>query len=215
MNTQDLPISADRLTNEAKKTFSHLALAARGHPKEQCTFLLTTGVWKQHAKRLVKIPYHAVQPSSAASAYLLLCGVVCQLMNRREGEKKWRRQEKAQDSRQGCFWVKNKGRPLSVFKPINLYLPGHLFPTQRLLKRLQQTKQGIMDRMQRRAAMRSVGGLRPLWSQQSAVSTLLCWAAAPSPEPAARLPGGGLSVHSPLRPQPTGRLQPERGCAAK
>jgi hypothetical protein len=60
-----LPIN--RLVSEVKKdTPSRLSLQLRGHPKEQCTFLLPSQVWKHHAKRLVKIPYHAMQPSSEA-----------------------------------------------------------------------------------------------------------------------------------------------------
>lgn len=66
-NIYNLPISADRLITKAKnEILPSLALQPRGKPKEQCPVLLTSQVWKHHAKRVVKIPYHAVQPSSEA-----------------------------------------------------------------------------------------------------------------------------------------------------
>ena len=132
-------------------------------------------------------------------------------MNRREEEKNGGDKRRLRKVGRDVSGSLTSGRPLSVLKPP--LSPRTSFSHSASVEKTaadQARDYGIG--MQQRAAMRFVGGLRSPLSQQSAVSTLLCWAEAPSPEPAARLPGGGLSVHSSLRSQPTGLLTRERVC---
>lgn len=90
-NIYNLPISADRLITKAKnEILPSLALQPRGKPKEQCPVLLTSQVWKHHAKRVVKIPYHAVQPSSEAQH--IFCSMWwCASSWTEQKRKKWRK----------------------------------------------------------------------------------------------------------------------------
>lgn len=69
---------------------------------------------------------------------------MCRLMNRTEEEKNGGNEGRLSEVRRNVAGSLTSGRPLSASTPINLYLTGHLFLTQRLLKRLQQTKQGIV-----------------------------------------------------------------------
>ena len=120
------------------------------------------------------------------------------------GREKWRRQEKAQESRQGRFWVINKWETPFGIQTNQPLSPRTSFSHSASVEKTaadQARDYGIG--MQQRAAMRFVGGLRSPLSQQSAVSTLLCWAAAPSPEPGCTVTRR-RTVHSSLRPQPTG-----------
>lgn len=122
----------------------------------------------------------------------------------KRGREKWRRQEKAQESRQGRFWVINKWETPFGIQTNQPLSPRTSFSHSASVEKTaadQARDYGIG--MQQRAAMRFVGGLRSPLSQQSAVSTLLCWAAAPSPEPGCTVTRG-RTVHSSLRPQPTG-----------
>lgn len=102
----------------------------------------------------------------------------------KRGREKWRRQEKAQESRQGRFWVINKWETPFGIETNQPLSPRTSFSHSASVEKTaadQARDYGIG--MQQRAAMRFVGGLRSPLSQQSAVSTLLCWAEAPSPEP--------------------------------
>lgn len=118
-----------------------------------------------------KIPYHAVQPSSEAQH--IFCSMEGWASSCTEEEKNRENERRLSKVRRNASGSLTSGRPLAASKPINLYLTGHLFLTQRLLKRLQQNQArdyGIG--MQQRAAMRFVGGLLAPLSQQSAVSRL-------------------------------------------
>ena len=132
-------------------------------------------------------------------------------MNRREEEENGGDQRRLRKVGMDVSGSLTSGRPLSAFKPINLYLPGHLFLTQRLLKRLQQTKQGIMgsgcsSELQWDSWVARV----PSESAVSCFHAPVLGRPAASPGRAARLPAGGLSG---LRSQ--ARLTHRRACASK
>lgn len=131
-------------TNQRGKALNPPTLQLRGTPKEQCPFLLTSQVWKQHAKRLVRIPYHAVQPSSEAQHLFCSmegCARSCTEQRKRKMEEMGRRLGKVRRNVSGSL---TRGSPPSARTPISLDLTGHLFLAQRLVKRLQQAKQGIV-----------------------------------------------------------------------
>lgn len=213
MNTEDLPISADRLMNEAKNDiFPHLALQPAATQKNNAHFCSRLESGSTMQRDWLKFPTmqcsHHQQPSISSALWSDVPA-----HEQKRGREKWRRQEKAQESRQGRFWVINKWETPFGIETNQPLSPRTSFSHSASVEKTaadQARDYGIG--MQQRAAMRFVGGLRSPLSQQSAVSTLLCWAEAPSPEPAARLPGGGLSVHSSLRSQPTGLLTRERVC---
>ena len=134
-------------------------------------------------------------------------------MNRREEEKNGGDKRRLRKVGRDVSGSLTSGRPLSVLKPINLYLPGHLFLTQRLLKRLQQTKQGIMGSgCSSELQWDSWVACAPLWVSSQLFPRSCAGPRHHHQNRAARLPGGGLSVHSSLRSQPTGLLTRERVC---
>lgn len=94
------------------------------------------------------------------------------------GREKWRKWEKAQGSRQECFWIINKWEtPLGVQTNQSLSYRTSFSHSASVEKTAANQARDYGIGMQQRAAMRFVGGwLSPL-SQQSAVRTLSCWTA--------------------------------------
>ena len=176
MSTEDLPISAE--TNErGKERHPPPGAAARGHPKEQCTFLLTSEFGSTMQRDWLKFPTmqcsHHQKPSISSALWSDVPA-----HEQKRGRGRWRRQEKAQESRQGCFWVINKWVTPFGIQTNQPLSPRTSFSHSASVEKTaadQARDYGIG--MQQRAAMRFVGGLRSPLSQQSAVSTLLCWAA--------------------------------------
>ena len=82
----------------------------------------------------------------------------------KRGRGKWRRPEKAQESRHGCFWVINKWETPFGIQTNQPLSPRTSFSHSASVEKTaadQARDYGIG--MQQRAAMRFVGGSRPLW----------------------------------------------------
>lgn len=94
------------------------------------------------------------------------------------GEEKWRKREKAQGSRQECFWVINKWEtPFGLETNQSFSYRTSFSHSASVEKTAANQARDCGIGMQQRAAVRFAGGwLSPL-SQQSAVSTLSRWAA--------------------------------------
>ena len=168
-----------RQTNQRGKALNPPKLQPGGNPKEQCTFLLTSQVWKHHAKRLVKIPYHAVQPSSEAQhIFCSVEGCARSWTEQRKRKMEEMREEEAQQSPQECFWVLNKWEtPLGIQTNQSLSYRTSFSHSGSVEKTAANQARDYGIGMQQRAAMRFVGGL--LAPSESAVSCFqaLRWAA--------------------------------------
>lgn len=130
-------------------------------------------------------------------------------MNRREEREKWRRTRRLRTVGRDVSGSWTSGRPLSVFKPINLYLPGHLFPRV-CWKDCSRPSKSCRIGMQRRAAMRFVGGLP--FPSESAVSCFPRSCAGPRHHRQNRLHGyQGRTVCAQLPAPAADRLTNPRG----
>lgn len=107
-------------------------------------------------------------------------------------EEKWRKREKAQESRQECFWVINKWEtPFGIQTNQSLSYRTSFSHSASVEKTAANQARDYGIGMQQLAAMRFAGGLLSPLSQQSAVSTLSCRAAeVPRRNVAARLARG-------------------------
>lgn len=134
-------------------------------------------------------------------------------------EEKWRKREKAQESRQECFWVINKWEtPFGIQTNQSLSYRTSFSHSASVEKTAANQARDYGIGMQQRAAMRFAGGLLSPLSQQSAVSTLSCRAAeVPRRNVAARLTWGEPPAHVSRRHAArTGtELQIGKGCADK
>ena len=122
----------------------------------------------------------------------------------KRGRENWRKQEKAQESRQQGFWVINKWEtPFGIQTNQSLSYRTSFSHSASVEKTAADQARDYGIGMQQLAAMRFVGGLLSPLSQQSAVSTFWCWAAGVHHQNVvARLPGGGLPVHISRATQP-------------
>lgn len=136
-------------------------------------------------------------------------------------EEKWRKREKAQESRQECFWVINKWEtPFGIQTNQSLSYRTSFSHSASVEKTAANQARDYGIGMQQRAAMRFAGGLLSPLSQQSAVSTLSLSCRAPEVHPrnvAALLTRGEAPVHV-SRHHAAGQApsyKSERGCADK
>lgn len=130
------------------------------------------------------------------------------------GEEKWRKREKAQESRQECFWVINKWEtPFGIQTNQSLSYRTSFSHSASVEKTAANQARDCGIGMQQRAATRFAGGLLSLLSQQSAVSTLSCWAAqVHHPECGCTIkPGRGTRARLPEQ-GPAGSYKSKRVC---
>lgn len=132
-------------------------------------------------------------------------------------EEKWRKREKAQESRQECFWVINKWEtPFGIQTNQSLSYRTSFSHSASVEKTAANQARDCGIGMQQRAAMRFAGGLLSPLSQQSAVSTLSCWAAqVHHPECGCTInPGRGTCARLPApRSKDRPGVTNQRGCA--
>lgn len=177
MSTRTYPF-LQRLMNEAKNDiFPRQALQPAATQKNNAHFCSRLEFGSTMQRDWLKFPTmqcsHHQKPSISSALWSDVPA-----HEQKRGRGKWRRQEKAQESRQGCFWVINKWETPFRIQTNQPLSPRTSFSHSASVEKTaadQARDYGIG--MQQRAAMRFVGGLRSPLSQQSAVCTLLCWAA--------------------------------------